>query len=38
MLYFSQNPVDGGLVFFDADEARKDDNFCGPDGKYFKPR
>ena len=38
MLFFSQNPVDGGLVFFSADEARKDDDYCGTEGKFFKPR
>lgn len=36
--FFSQNPVDSGLTFFSAEEARKDSSYCGPEAKYFKPK
>jgi len=37
LLFFSQSPVEGSLVYFDAKQARLDERLCGSDGTLFKP-
>jgi hypothetical protein len=34
-LFFSQSPMSGELVYYDAETARLDKNLCGYDGRYF---
>ena len=34
-LFFSQSPMSGELVYYDAEISRFEKNLCGWDGRYF---